>query len=276
MSEFAEATSATAKVFDSLAHTYDAVGVDFFQPIAASLCEAMHPHPGEQWLDIGCGRGAVLRAASQALGTTGHITGIDISEAMVSLADEMIRQEQLANASVHVDDGQQPTVAQGTFDAVTSCLVLFFLPRPDLALQAWRPLLKPHGRLGVTTFGPVDARWEHVDEVFKPFVPADMVDARTTGQVGPFASDEAMEALVAASGYREVHTVNAVIDVRFASPQHWYDFSWSTGQRRMWMAVPEDRRARVRAQAEERLMESASKDGSVTFAQAVRHTLATA
>lgn len=274
MGDFTNATSATANVFDALAATYDAVGVDFFQPIAASLGNEMRPQPGEQWLDIGCGRGAVLQAVATALEPGGHITGVDLSPKMLSFATEMILAQDLHNAAVHLDDAQELTRTTGQFDAITSCLVLFFLPRPDLALTSWRSLLRPHGRLGVTTFGPIDDRWMHVDEVFEPYLPQDMLDARTAGKKGPFASDQSMEQLVADCGYQNIHTVTATIPVTFRSAQHWYDFTWSTGQRRMWLAIPEDARPAVRAEAEDRLMRSATTDGLVTFTQTVRHTLA--
>jgi len=274
MSDFSDSTSVTARVFDGLAATYDSVGVDFFQPIAASLSNELQPSVGEQWLDIGCGRGAVLQAAGAALGPAGHITGIDVSPKMVSLASEMIQNQRLSNASVHLDDAQQLSRTTGRFDAISSCLVLFFLPRPDLALRSWRSLLVSGGRLGVTTFGPIDDGWMHVDEVFEPFLPQDMLDARTAGKRGPFASDQSMEQLVADSGYEDVHTVTATIPVTFRSPQQWYDFTWSIGQRQMWMAIPQDAREAVRAEAEARLKRYATSDNSITFTQTVRHTLA--
>jgi len=42
----------------------------------------------------------------------------------------------------------------------------------------------------------------------------------------------------------------------------------------MWLAVPEEQRADVRAEAERRIASYADPDGSVTFTQSVRYTLA--
>jgi hypothetical protein len=42
----------------------------------------------------------------------------------------------------------------------------------------------------------------------------------------------------------------------------------------MWLAVPEEQRAGVRAEAERRIASYAEPDGSVTFTQVVRYTLA--
>jgi hypothetical protein len=44
-------------------------------------------------------------------------------------------------------------------------------------------------------------------------------------------------------------------------------------QRARWLAVPENERADVRAEAERRIASYAAPDGSVTFTQVVRYTL---
>ncbi len=271
MTDTNEHVARMAKLFDALSATYDDVGVDFFGPIADGLLEAMPPAVGESWLDIGCGRGAVLLPVAEGVGPTGLVTGIDISPAMVDLARIGAQARGLTNVHVSVGDAGSPEI-EGTFDTVSSCLVLFFLTDPVAALQSWVPLLRAGGRLGVTTFGPVDERWQHLDEVFVPFLPPAMRDARTSG--GPFTSDEGMERLVASAGYSDVRTVTGEVAVRFADAEQWHSFTWSTGQRQMWLSIPDDQRAEVRAEAERRLESYADADGSVTFSQGVRHTLA--
>ena len=129
-----------AAVFDRAAETYDRVGVDLFQPIAARLLEELEPKVGERVLDIGCGRGAVLVPLAAAVGPTGRATGLDLAPQMVAAAaDEAAR----AGLDVHVvlGDAQEPDLTAGSFDALTSSLVLFFLPDPVAALRAWRNLL---------------------------------------------------------------------------------------------------------------------------------------
>lgn len=268
-----EHVARSAALFDSIASTYDSVGVDFFGPIAAELLAQLAPTPGERLLDVGCGRGAVLVPAARLVGASGSAVGIDISPEMVRLAGEAARAGGLVNVRVEVADAQDPQV-EGPFDVVSASLVLFFLPDPPAALTAWRGLLAPGGRAGVTTFGPMDERWRHVDEVFEPYLPPALRDARTSGARGPFGSDEGVENLLSGAGFVDVRSVRGAIPVRFADVEQWHDFSWSTGQRAMWMAVPPDERPRVRAEAERRLATYAVADGSVTFEQAVRHTLA--
>jgi ubiquinone/menaquinone biosynthesis C-methylase UbiE len=272
MADAPDPTARLTGLFDALSTTYDAVGVDFFAPIADGLLAAMPPRPGERWIDVGCGRGAVALPAARAIGAAGHVTAIDISSGMVEQARRLAAEQGIGNVDVAVGDARDPDV-DGPVDVVASSLVLFFLPDPSAALRSWLGLLVPGGRLGVATFGPVDERWEHVDDVFTPHLPPQMRDARTTGKAGPFGSDAGMEELVADAGYVDVRTVTLELPVRFADAEQWHAFTWSVGQRAMWLAVPEEQRADVRAEAERRISSYADADGSVTFTQSVRYTL---
>ena len=262
-----------ARLFDALSATYDAVGDDFFAPIAEGLLAALPPTPGEHWLDIGVGRGAVLLPAAEVIGHDGRAVGTDISAGMLEVCRDVAEARGLPFVELVQDDAQSPAVP-GLFDTVSSSLVLFFLTDPQAALRAWLGLLRPGGRLGVTTFGANDPRWDAVDDVFTPYLQPDLRDARTSGAAGPFGSDAGMEALVAAAGFTAVRTVTGAVPVRFADADQWHAFTWSVGQRRMWMGVPEGERAAVRAEAYARLATYADADGSVTFVQGVRHTLA--
>lgn len=259
-----------ATMFDVLAATYDSTGVDFFQPIARSLAQAMQVRPGERWLDIGCGAGAVLQPVLRAIGPAGSVVGSDISPAMVERCRAAFADEE--RLTFVVDDAQAPKVV-GPFDAVSASLVLFFLPDPLAALRAWRGLLDEGGRLGITTFGDQDDTWDAIDDLFNPFLPRQMLDARTSGAEGPFASDAGVEELLRAAGLGHVHTVTDSIDVRFADASQWEAFSWTTGQRAMWMAVPEDARPALREAAFDLLATRAAADGSITLQQGIRHTL---
>lgn len=274
MAESTEQIMKIAGLFDAISDTYDSVGVDFFQPIASGLVQALEARPGESWLDIGCGRGAVAEQVGLTLGVNGKILGFDISERMVENARMMAKKQNLINCDFIVDNAQFPEKIGGEFDVICSCLVLFFLPDPLMALQNWRHYLKSSGRIGITTFGENDPRWQLIDQLFNDYLPPQMLDARASGQKGPFASDTGMESLLLQAGYREVKTVSRTLPVKFESMDHWYNFSWSTGQRNMWLLVPEEERSVLRAKAESYLRNYIQSDGSIIFSQGIRHTLA--
>jgi len=47
---------------------------------------ALAPRPGERVLDVGSGPGFVAGAIAEAVGSTGAVSGVDISEAMLAAA----------------------------------------------------------------------------------------------------------------------------------------------------------------------------------------------
>ncbi len=272
--ELSETRERNARLFDAVAPSYDGVGVAFFVPIATGLVDELAPAPGERVADMGCGKGALLLPAARAVGPAGRVVGIDVSAGMVAAARAAAREEGLDHVEVTVDDAQAPALPPRSFDVVASSLVLFFLPAPHAALIAWRELLVPGGRLGVSSFGPQDATWESVDAVFRPFLPPHMLDARVSGAQGPFASDAGMAGLVEAAGFVDARTRTLDLAVHFADADQWYAFTLSTGQRAMWAAVPEEERPNVRAEAERRLAAAAVPSGGFVLHQQVRYTLA--
>lgn len=258
-------------VFDRAAETYDSVGVPWFGPIAQGLVEELAVRPGERVLDLGCGRGAALLPLARAAGPTGRVLGLDLAPRMV----ELLRQDarDLPQVEVRVGDASAPDVEPEAHDVVSCCLVLFFLPDPAAAVRAWTPALAPGGRVGVTTFGPQDTRWQEVDALFRPHLPPQLRDARTTGAAGPFTSDEGVAALLTGAGLVDVRTTHRTVEAVFDGPEQWLRFSWSHGQRAMWEAVPEGSRDDVRRRALEVLHEVERRDGALRFTQDVRHTV---
>ena len=259
--------------FDKVADTYDATGVEFMGPIARGLVTELHVQPGERVLDVGCGRGAALFPLAEAAGPTGRVTGIDLSPRMVELTTADVAAAGLTDrVEVRVGDAQELGLPERSVDVVASSLVLFFLPDPSAALIAWRDVLVDGGRMGTATFGPFNEEWD-IDQVFRPYVPQDLPDPRFRVG-GPFASDAAMEELVAAAGFRDVRTVTTTVPVRFTDVDHWHRWSLSAGQRRIWDTIPDGDLDAVIADAAERLDRSRRPDGQMGFDQGIRYTLA--
>ncbi|GIE92101.1 hypothetical protein Are01nite_85810 [Actinoplanes regularis] len=255
-----------AAMFDALAPTYDTTGVIFFGPIADGLIEILRPGPGQRILDLGCGRGAVLARLAPTVDTA---VGIDISPEMVARSRAAFAP--WPNIRVEVGDARDPDPQLGLFNAVTASLVLFFLPDPVAALRRWRDRLTTGGRCVISIFGAPGAAWQAVDEVFLPYLPAQLRDARTAGPLSPSSPDSTVEQLFTAAGYTDVHTVARPLDTRFAGIEQWEQFSWSTGQRAMWLAVPEPERPAVRATVTDILRSSPHPDGGYVLSQTVRY-----
>lgn len=269
----ARRTAGIAALFDRVAGTYENVGVPWFAPIGAALVRAVGPAAGERALDLGCGRGAVLFPLAGAVGPAGRVTGIDLSAEMVARTAADVRDRGLGTVDLHVMDASAPDLPAASYDLAVSSLVVFFLPDPAAALRSWRQLLVPGGRLGISTFGPRDQAWVDLDSVFRPYLPPHLLDARTSGGSGPFASDRGVEELLTAAGFTGVRTEGLDVPVTFDDAARWRDWSWSHGQRAMWESVPESERDTVLAAASEHLDAARGADGRITLTQHVRLTL---
>ena len=265
-----------AGVFDRSAATYDAVGVAWFTPIAELLVAELAPQPGVHALDIGCGRGAALWPLAQAVGPAGAVTGIDLSTAMVDATRKDVSARSLSNVDLQVMNASAPDLPASSYDVIAASLVLFFLPDPLAALRSWHALLAPGGRLGVSTFANQDPNWVALDDVFTPFLPPQMLDARASGTRGPFASDAGVAEFLSRAGLVDVATTGADVVAVFDDPEHWLTWSWSHGQRAMWEAVPDADRAEVKAGAIGVLESIAAADGAIRLTQRVRYTLGSA
>ena len=157
-----------AGVFDRSAPTYDAVGVTFFGDVGARVVELAALRPGERVVDMGCGRGAALFPAAEAVGPTGSAHWASTSRrrwSQLTRADARVRG--LPQVSVEVGDAQEPGLTSGWYDVVLSSLAVFFLPDPAAGLRAWRDAAVEGGRLALSTFAARDdPRWEWLDEIF--------------------------------------------------------------------------------------------------------------
>lgn len=85
----------------------------------ARLMEAAAIKPDDRILDIGCGTGQTTRDAARAA-TNGHVTGIDLSEAMLQRAREIATAEGISNTTFIRGDAQSYPFDNGAFTAAIS------------------------------------------------------------------------------------------------------------------------------------------------------------
>lgn len=101
------------------------------------------PRTGE-WLDVGCGTGALSETVLEE-GGADAVTGIDPSEGFVGFARERLDGRA---ASFDVGDARDLPYAPTYFDVVVSGLVLNFVPDAEVAIREQHRVLKPGGVVG--------------------------------------------------------------------------------------------------------------------------------
>lgn len=256
-----------AGMFDGLAPVYDQSGVPFFGPIAAGLVDRLAPRPGERAADLGCGRGAVTHLLAEAVGPSGRVDALDVSEVMVELTAAATAG--LDQVTVAVGDARDPQLDPAAYDLLASSLVLFFLPDPAAAVDAWARLLRPGGRLGVTTFRPWTGTWQAVEEALMSYAAEDA--APSTRMADVFATDAGVEGLLRAAGLADVRTDTLDLPVRFPDADTFLSWASGTAMRGLWLRVPEGRRAEALAEVTD-LMRT---DDGLRLDAPLRYTLGT-
>ena len=274
MSEDAAAAGdAVSRLFTELAPVYDSSGVEFFGPMARRLVELLAPAPGERALDIGCGRGAASLPLAEAVGPGGAVTAADLVPAMVEAVSDDALRLGVRHLSTIVMDASAPAVPRETYDVVTAAAVLCLLPDPREALGRWLRLLKPGGRIGVTTLGDKDPTWSAVDSLFAPYRAAGPLGARSAGEQGPFAGADDVNGLLVECGAVEVRTLTEPVLVSMSDAEQWRAFTMTTGQRLSWQRVPVRERDQLFRRARFLLESARNEAGRIVLQQQVRYTL---
>jgi ubiquinone/menaquinone biosynthesis C-methylase UbiE len=115
------------------------------------ILDGLRLQPGAQVLDIGCGAGADAFDIFDRVGPSGHVTGVDISEALIT---EAFRRAVGRNLPItfEVGDAQVLRFLDHTFDAIRTERMLMHVPNSEQALSEMARVLRPGGRMAVHDF----------------------------------------------------------------------------------------------------------------------------
>jgi SAM-dependent methyltransferase len=104
---------------------------------------------GDRVLDIGCGTGSDAMALARRVGSDGQVVGVDLSHALVAVAQARAAPLGLPVTFRQADIHDLPFV-DGAFDCTRIDRLLHFLPDPGKALREAARVTAPGGRMVVT------------------------------------------------------------------------------------------------------------------------------
>lgn len=134
-----------------LAERYDKVSEGQFNN-GLILVKKLGIKPGHKVLDIGCGTGRLTLHVARIVGNKGEVVGIDPSVQRIEVARRKAGDAPLLNVNFEIGNSNDLYhFEDGSFDIVYLNIVLhWILEKEDAFVQIYR-VLKPGGRLGITT-----------------------------------------------------------------------------------------------------------------------------
>lgn len=209
-------------IYDRTASSYGGFGTHFFDIFAERLIALAHCFPGANILDVATGRGAILKRAIQIIGMQGKAIGIDISPKMIEQTKREIHQQ---NVSLYCMDAEELSFEDRSFDIVYCGFALFFFPNPKKALQEFKRVLKPQGKIAVSTWGKTGLTRRILQEKLSA------MGAEPSHNAHPMPSHEDLSALFSDAGFQSIQIKQEQLDHTYANFDHWWECLWHHGTR---------------------------------------------
>jgi ubiquinone/menaquinone biosynthesis C-methylase UbiE len=149
-----QAKAKAAATYDAAADHFDDEPLSFWDKIGRNTVARLGLMSGANVLDVGCGTGASALPAAQAVGPHGSVLGVDLAAGLLDRARRKATSSGFTNVEFRLADMTTLGYPDGRFDAVVSVFSIFFVPDMEgLVRELWR-MVRPGGKLAVTTWGP--------------------------------------------------------------------------------------------------------------------------
>lgn len=230
MDELELAKAKAAAAYNAAADYFDHPVSSFWHRFGRRTVDRLGLRAGETILDVCCGSGGSALPAAEAVGPRGKVVAVDLAERLVALGEAKAREKGLGNLEFRAADMLALGYPDASFDVVICVFGIFFVPDMVAATkELWR-MVRPHGRLAITTWGPNlfepanAAFWEAIREerpdLLKGFNPweristpaglremlreAEIADAEIVAEAGrhPLGSPDDWWLVAMGSGYR--------------------------------------------------------------------------
>ena len=216
--------------------------------------------PGKDWLDVGCGTGALSQTLVERC-RPAAVTGVDPSAAFIEHAKAHGR----GPARFLVGDAQSLPLGADSVDAAVSGLVLNFVPQPQVAVEEMARVVRPGGTVAAYVWdyaGRMELMryfWDAAAQLDPAARPLD------EGLRFPLCRPAPLAGLFGGAGLQRVEGREIEVATRFRDfDDYWSPFLGGQGPAPGYaMSLDEPRRAALRELIRSRLPTAA--DGSISL-----------
>lgn len=220
----------TAAAYNAASDKYDGPSNSFWDRFGQRTVRRLQLTKGARVLDVCCGSGASAIPAAKTVGESGSVLGIDLANNLLQLATTKAAQDHLTNIEFRQGDFLDLNLPPESFDAVICVFGIFFIPDMRAAVaELWR-LVKPNGKLAITTWGPRffepanTAFWNSVKTVrpdlHKSFNPWDRI-----------SEPDALRMLFESAGVNAPEIVAESATHQVTQPEDWWSMIMGSGYR---------------------------------------------
>jgi SAM-dependent methyltransferase len=194
--------------------------------LAPRFVSCLAVRPDANWLDVGCGTGALADAIC-AGAKPASVVACDPSEPFIEYARRRHVGSRVSFVAAGV--GQLPT-RPGGFDSVTSLLALNFFPEPKAAVEEMRRITAVNGLVSACVWDYA-GRMEFLRCFWDAVAAVDPSAAELDeGRRFPICRPDALESLFREAGLADVVSDSIEISTRFSTfPELWKPFLSGTG-----------------------------------------------
>lgn len=178
--------SKATETYNAASDHFDDPALSFWNRFGERTIERLGLRPGENVLDVCCGSGASALPAAARVGPTGRVIAVDLADRLLGLCRSKAVMRGLRNVETRLGDMEHPDFGDESFDAVVCVFGLFFATDMTRVASGFWELVRPGGRIAVTTWGPrmfepaSGAFWESVravrPDLHRAYHPWDRID----------------------------------------------------------------------------------------------------